>query len=329
VAYIAVHRDDRTADGTLRGPQEGELGHVDARVLASFLLAAWAVAAERDGQPAVALARLLAVLDHEGTREFPGVTMSNCVWLPDVVRLALEGGEEAIAAAAAKACTRENELRPRAASAAALQHCQGLLDHDPAPAESAADVLLSLGLPLLRAQALENAAVLHAARDATAAARAAYLQAVSIYSDLGAAWDIRRADTRLRRYGIRRGTRSARHRPATGWAALTPTEQRIAQLIAEGLSNPDIASRLYLSRSTVQTHVSHILTKLGARSRVQAARAVPGRLPAGSLNERPHTVLQAFYAPVIHIRQLPFAPSRVPAGLRAPAAAEACRPGFT
>lgn len=66
-----------------------------------------------------------------------------------------------------------------------------------------------------------------------------------------------------------------RHRPATGWDALTPTEQKIARLVAKGLSNPDIASQLFLSRNTVQTHISHILTKFSARSRVEIARAVP------------------------------------------------------
>jgi DNA-binding NarL/FixJ family response regulator len=68
----------------------------------------------------------------------------------------------------------------------------------------------------------------------------------------------------------RRGDRSRRRR-ATGWAALTPTEQKIAQLIATGQSNPEIAARLVLSRRTVETHVSHILTKLDARSRIDIA----------------------------------------------------------
>ncbi len=63
-----------------------------------------------------------------------------------------------------------------------------------------------------------------------------------------------RADTRLRQHNIRRGRRGVRRRPATGWDALTSTEQKIARLIGEGLSNPDIASRMFLSRNTVQTH---------------------------------------------------------------------------
>jgi DNA-binding NarL/FixJ family response regulator len=56
---------------------------------------------------------------------------------------------------------------------------------------------------------------------------------------------------------------------------MTQSEQRIADLVAEGLSNPEIARRLYVSRRTVETHVSHILRKLDLSSRVQlAAEAV-------------------------------------------------------
>ena len=53
--------------------------------------------------------------------------------------------------------------------------------------------------------------------------------------------------------------------------ALTSTEVKIAYLIGDGRSNPDVAERLFMSRNTVQTHVSHILAKLGVSTRVQAA----------------------------------------------------------
>lgn len=103
------------------------------------------------------------------------------------------------------------------------------------------------------------------------AARAALDEALTHYGDLGADFDIRRANAHLRPYGMRRGQRGARRRPTTGWEALTPTELRVAELVADGGSNPDIAVAMFLSRRTVQTHVSHILTKLGARSRIEIA----------------------------------------------------------
>ena len=60
--------------------------------------------------------------------------------------------------------------------------------------------------------------------------------------------------------------------------ALTPSELKVAQLVAEGLTNPQIGARLFISRRTVQTHVSHSLAKLGAASRSElAAHAAANR----------------------------------------------------
>jgi DNA-binding NarL/FixJ family response regulator len=95
------------------------------------------------------------------------------------------------------------------------------------------------------------------------------------YTTLAAEWDMTRAEARMRPFGIRlrqRPPRGPHGRPARGWGALTPAELRVASLVAEGLSNPAIAAELCLSRQTVQTHMSHILAKLGAQSRLQVAR---------------------------------------------------------
>jgi DNA-binding CsgD family transcriptional regulator len=91
---------------------------------------------------------------------------------------------------------------------------------------------------------------------------------------LGAVLDLRRVQARLRPYGIRSGSHAAHRRATTGWEALTATEHAIAALIAEGRSNPDIASRLLVSPRTVATHVAHTLTKLQVRSRLDIAREV-------------------------------------------------------
>jgi DNA-binding CsgD family transcriptional regulator len=121
--------------------------------------------------------------------------------------------------------------------------------------------------------ALEDLAVVLAERGRSDEARVTLHEAVGLYDGLQAAWDIRRADSRLRPYGIRRGVRSRRGPRATsGWEALTPTEVRIAAMVAGGAATPDIARGMFLSRRTVQTHISHILTKLGARGRVDIVR---------------------------------------------------------
>jgi DNA-binding CsgD family transcriptional regulator len=63
--------------------------------------------------------------------------------------------------------------------------------------------------------------------------------------------------------------RGQRKRPPTGWASLTPTERQVVQLVSEGLANNDIATRLFVSPRTVQSHLSHVYNKLGLSSRVQ------------------------------------------------------------
>ena len=69
---------------------------------------------------------------------------------------------------------------------------------------------------------------------------------------------------------VRRG-RGERKRPTSGWASLTPAERDVVRLVADGLSNNEIAARLFVSRRTVQTHLTHVYAKLDINSRVQLA----------------------------------------------------------
>jgi predicted ATPase/DNA-binding CsgD family transcriptional regulator len=63
--------------------------------------------------------------------------------------------------------------------------------------------------------------------------------------------------------------RGERKRPTSGWASLTPTEHDVVRLVSEGLGNNDIATRLFVSPRTVQSHLTHVYAKLGLTSRVQ------------------------------------------------------------
>ena len=103
-------------------------------------------------------------------------------------------------------------------------------------------------------------------------------QAITIYERLDAARDLARADAALRQMGVRRGRRVTHRRAQSGWPSLTPSERAVVDLVAEGLSNPQIGQRLYVSRRTVQTHLAHVFAKLHITSRTQlAAEAIRHR----------------------------------------------------
>jgi DNA-binding CsgD family transcriptional regulator len=68
-----------------------------------------------------------------------------------------------------------------------------------------------------------------------------------------------------------RRARGQRQRPHHGWDSLTPTERQVAALVTTGLTNPQIAQRLFMARSTVKTHLDHIFTKTGVRTRAELA----------------------------------------------------------
>ncbi len=71
--------------------------------------------------------------------------------------------------------------------------------------------------------------------------------------------------------------RGERKRPSSGWASLTPTELDVVRLVSEGMANKDIATRLFISPRTVQTHLTHVYAKVGLTSRVQLAQEAARR----------------------------------------------------
>jgi DNA-binding CsgD family transcriptional regulator len=68
----------------------------------------------------------------------------------------------------------------------------------------------------------------------------------------------------------RRG-RGKRKRPSIGWDSLTPTETKIVELVCQGRTNSQIGQRLFVSSRTVQTHLTHIFTKLSVTTRTELA----------------------------------------------------------
>ena len=245
------------------GPHAQRIGK---RVVAALALAR-SLDLEQAGERPAALAELTAGFS-DSSEELEEVEDL----LADAVRLAMATGDLDTAqdlAGHAAALAAGSKIPHRQGNAL---YCRGLLDHEPARLLAAAERFGDAGRPLLSAQALEAAAgdfVGAADRDQ---ARAAFTRAVEIYASLGAAADVARLQARFRAYGIRRGPHTKHRRARSGWDSLTPAETKVAALVESGLSNPEIAAELFLSRRTVATHVSHILKKLDVHSRTDIAR---------------------------------------------------------
>jgi DNA-binding CsgD family transcriptional regulator len=76
---------------------------------------------------------------------------------------------------------------------------------------------------------------------------------------------------------LQRG-RGARRRATSGWSSLTPTERQVVDLVATGLTNKDVAARLFMSTATVKSHLTHVFSKLDISTR--------GQLTAETLRRR-------------------------------------------
>ncbi|OBH62903.1 LuxR C-terminal-related transcriptional regulator [Mycobacterium sp. E2479] len=114
--------------------------------------------------------------------------------------------------------------------------------------------------------------VRYAVREADYEASVTALRDAMDPNDFDAAWAEGAALSTEEAIAYARRGRGERKRPSTGWASLTPAELDVVRLVSEGLGNKDIATRLFISPRTVETHLTHIYTKLGLASRVQLAQ---------------------------------------------------------
>jgi DNA-binding CsgD family transcriptional regulator len=211
---------------------------------------------------------------------------------PDLVRMALAGDNRP----RARSVTEELELAARrgptpTARGIALR-CRGLLDDSPDVLVEAVAVHRSGPRPYQLAAACEDAG--NALRRAGRPNDAVLLlnDAADSYERLDAVRDVARVQSALRTLGIRRG-RQAPRRPSFGWESLTPTELRVVGLAAEGLTNGQIAERLFVSRRTVATHLEHVFQKLGHANRVELAAEATRRAATARMSPTAPTMPEA------------------------------------
>jgi len=189
-----------------------------------------------------------------------------------LVHIALGVQDRELAVEACAAAHRRAELNPDVASiAGAAAHASGVLHHDPAQLSKAVELFGRGVRPLALAAALEDLGVVALDGGATNQAVAVFSRALSLFAEAGAAWDAGRLRGRLRALGVRRRL-VAPPRPGHGWAALTDSELAVARLVAQGLTNREVAARLFVSHHTVNGHLRSVFTKLGINSRVDLTR---------------------------------------------------------
>ncbi|WP_131763437.1 helix-turn-helix transcriptional regulator [Actinomadura fibrosa] len=198
----------------------------------------------------------------------------------DAVRLAAAAGDGRVADAVTGEVAEYAEHAGTSTAEGLRLHCMGLASGDTDALVASVEAYREGSRGFEHGLAAESAAVALARDGRAADARRMLAEALERYEPLGARREAARATAALRALGVRPGARRRRaDRPAHGWQALTPTERNIAALIAEGLTNPQIAERVFISRYTVETHLKRVFAKMRVRSRAELAALVVARTP--------------------------------------------------
>ncbi|MEU8178698.1 AAA family ATPase [Microbispora hainanensis] len=236
-----------------------------------------AAVAEAQGDPGRAVEVLHPIYTDEEERRWALLTMPlMAAWM---TRLALAAANRPYAQAMvdmAEYLARNNPDFP--IFTITFAHARGILCADPDALASAIDQ----PEPWIRASAIEDLGVLWAATpgvDASAKAVESLDQALDGYERMGSFWDAARVRARLRALGVRRRHWNQPQRPTFGWESLTDTERAVAGLIAKGMTNRQIAQRMFLSPHTVSTHLRRMFGKLDIASRTELARIVAEKCP--------------------------------------------------
>lgn len=271
LAQVAVHRND------LERARE----HVNkANALVDQGIGAWpedlswpmALLADAAGKYHTALELLTEIYDGFPHR-FLLLTQNPLIGA-HLVRIAQRAGADGQAKAAASAMQLLAKHNPGVASlAAAATHADGVLSGDLATLRSAVQAYRSSPRLLARATALEDTA--NGERKAGHYSMAVQLlrEALQLYESCGARRHAIRVIKRLSRLGVHRASVQDAH-PRTPWDTLSESELRVVRLVAQGLTNREVASRLFLSPHTVDSHLRHSFTKLGVNTRVELTRQV-------------------------------------------------------
>ena len=191
-------------------------------------------------------------------------------------RVASAAGDAGLRARVLQACEvleRERPAIPLFTGVAG--YARGILECDARTLLAAADVLQSSSRPLFYAGAAEDAGGELERADHPDEAVYQLNAAFDAYLQYEAVADARRVGRELRRLGVERRIVS-QSRAKTGWDSLTDSELTVVNLIAQGVTNRDVATQLHLSLNTVKTHIRNAFAKLDINSRAQLTRLMRG-----------------------------------------------------
>jgi DNA-binding CsgD family transcriptional regulator/tetratricopeptide (TPR) repeat protein len=279
LALIAIHRNHLQAARDALGLAEREYAETGSAYGVDVMTWARALLLEVRGD-----AQALTVLETAWAGPLLKVPPQLVRIGPDLVRLAAAAGRQELAQAVVAAIDEAAAGSSVTTWQAAALRCRGLLHGDADALLEAVAAYQQAPRPIEWARACEDAASALSRVGGRDQPVALLRDAVGVYERVGAFMDLTRAEAALRGLGIRRGRRGARRRPSRGWESLTPTELEVVRLVSQGLTNVEIGRRLFISRRTVETHLSHIFGKLGVSSRVQlaaqATQARPERPPS-------------------------------------------------
>ncbi len=265
-ASVSAHRGDADAARGYATRTADAAERTGARAFAANGLGALGFLALSQGNVGEARDRLGAWQEIWATTGYlePGM------WLygPDVVEACVADGEvdEAVAAlelfeGRAQALDRAHVLAQAARSRALIAAADGDLSEASAQIERALAEHARVRISFHEARTYLALGSIERRRRHRAAARAALERALAEFERLGARLWADRARDELARVGGR----------APSGGQLTPTEQKVAELVAEGLATKEVAARLFVSPRTVDGHLTHIYAKLGVRSRTDLA----------------------------------------------------------
>ena len=261
--YAAAHRHLDLA-------AEDKTTSDDTRRMLRLVANAWLCEAEEDLPGALACVREV-VHSERGVRHR---WRWQSGWLALAARCAARSGDRELGRELAASATALGERNPNVASIVGLGHyARGLVLSDLAALEQAMETFQASPRPTMLADAQADYGRELLRRGQRRLGVTALREALRRFEAVGAFSDAERAQRSLLAAGVRRRKPPA-PKAVEGWESLTPTERRVARLIAEGHTNRSAAKELALSPNTISTHLRSVFGKLAVNSRVQLARAM-------------------------------------------------------